>query len=77
MKEFELKYGCNPNQKPAHLDLLDGGEGAHSFAKAHASPNRASFIGHNVVNDLLLVRTGFKFNTHFVAPPRSAFDMPS
>ena len=26
MKEFELKYGCNPNQKPAHLDLLDGGD---------------------------------------------------
>ena len=24
MKEFELKYGCNPNQKPAHLDMLDG-----------------------------------------------------
>ena len=26
MKEFELKYGCNPNQKPAHLDLLSGGD---------------------------------------------------
>ena len=26
MKTFELKYGCNPNQKPAHLDMLDGGE---------------------------------------------------
>ena len=26
MKQFELKYGCNPNQKPAHLDLLDGGD---------------------------------------------------
>ena len=22
MKQFELKYGCNPNQKPAHLDLV-------------------------------------------------------
>ena len=26
MKELELKYGCNPNQKPAYLDLLDGGD---------------------------------------------------
>ncbi len=26
MKEFELKYGCNPNQKPAKIYLRDGGE---------------------------------------------------
>ena len=25
MKEFELKYGCNPNQKPARI-FMDGGE---------------------------------------------------
>ncbi|MBR6603393.1 MAG: phosphoribosylaminoimidazolecarboxamide formyltransferase, partial [Clostridia bacterium] len=25
MKEFELKYGCNPNQKPAKI-FMDGGE---------------------------------------------------
>ena len=24
MKEFELKYGCNPNQKPAKI-FMDGG----------------------------------------------------
>ena len=24
MKDFELKYGCNPNQKPAWLDMADG-----------------------------------------------------
>ena len=24
MKEFELKYGCNPNQKPASIDMADG-----------------------------------------------------
>ena len=24
MKSFELKYGCNPNQKPAWLDMPDG-----------------------------------------------------
>ena len=26
MKEFELKYGCNPNQKPAKIYMEDGGE---------------------------------------------------
>ncbi|MBR4954926.1 MAG: phosphoribosylaminoimidazolecarboxamide formyltransferase, partial [Clostridia bacterium] len=26
MKEFELKYGCNPNQKPAKIFMDDGSE---------------------------------------------------
>ena len=26
MKEFELKYGCNPNQKPAKIFMQDGGD---------------------------------------------------
>ena len=26
MKEFELKYGCNPNQKPARVFMEDGSE---------------------------------------------------
>ena len=26
MKEFELKYGCNPNQKPASIYMQDGSE---------------------------------------------------
>ena len=26
MKEFELKYGCNPNQKPAKIYMKDGSE---------------------------------------------------
>lgn len=26
MKEFQLKYGCNPNQKPARIYMEDGGE---------------------------------------------------
>lgn len=24
MKELELKYGCNPNQKPSRIYMLDG-----------------------------------------------------
>ena len=26
MNEFELKYGCNPNQKPAKIYMADGAE---------------------------------------------------
>ena len=26
MKNFELKYGCNPNQKPASLYMNDGSD---------------------------------------------------
>ncbi|MBO5851300.1 MAG: phosphoribosylaminoimidazolecarboxamide formyltransferase, partial [Clostridia bacterium] len=26
MKEFELKYGCNPNQKPSKIFMEDGSE---------------------------------------------------
>lgn len=26
MKELELKYGCNPNQKPAHIFMRDGSD---------------------------------------------------
>ena len=26
MNEFQLKYGCNPNQKPARIYMADGGE---------------------------------------------------
>ena len=26
MKEMELKYGCNPNQKPSRVFMENGGE---------------------------------------------------
>ena len=26
MNELELKYGCNPNQKPASILMKDGGD---------------------------------------------------
>ncbi len=26
MNELELKYGCNPNQKPARIFMKDGGD---------------------------------------------------
>ena len=47
MKEFELKYGCNPNQKPAKIFMADGNElpikilngkpGYINFLDAHCS----------------------------------------
>ena len=31
-KELELKYGCNPNQKPARIYMKEGGtSGIHQF----------------------------------------------
>ena len=30
MKELELKYGCNPNQKPSRI-FMDGGQGASHY----------------------------------------------
>ena len=26
MKDYELKYGCNPNQKPAKIFMEDGSD---------------------------------------------------
>ena len=26
MNEFQLKYGCNPNQKPSRIFMADGSE---------------------------------------------------
>ena len=26
MNELELKYGCNPNQKPSRIFMKDGGD---------------------------------------------------
>ena len=33
MKEFELKYGCNPNQKPSKIYMANGNDLAKSTAK--------------------------------------------
>ena len=44
MKELELKYGCNPNQKPARIFMQDGGDlpidGAERQAGLHQLPGR-------------------------------------
>ena len=44
MKELELKYGCNPNQKPSRIFMAGGGElpidGAERQAGLHQLSGR-------------------------------------
>jgi AICAR transformylase/IMP cyclohydrolase PurH len=42
MKEFELKYGCNPNQKPARLYMRGGGE--LPFSILNGRPGYINFL---------------------------------
>ena len=51
MNEFELKYGCNPNQKPAKIFMKDGsdlpirvlnGRPASSTSLMHSTPGSSS-----------------------------------
>ena len=40
MKEFELKYGCNPNQKPAKIYMKNGSDlQRHIWAHEGACPS--------------------------------------
>ena len=42
MKEFALKYGCNPNQKPAWLDMAEGKD--LPFAILNGRPGYINFM---------------------------------
>ena len=42
MREYELKYGCNPNQKPARLTMPSGGE--LPFAVLNGKPGYINFL---------------------------------
>ena len=48
MKEFELKYGCNPNQKPARIFMEDGSdlpiEVLNGQARLHQLPGRVQLL---------------------------------
>lgn len=52
MKELELKYGCNPNQKPAHV-FMDGG-GALPFEILSGRPGYINLL--DALNSWQLVR---------------------
>ena len=75
MKEFELKYGCNPNQKPAWLDMPDGTD--LPFAILNGRPGYINFM--DALNSWQLVKelkaaTGLSCATSFkhVSPTSAA-----
>ena len=75
MKAFELKYGCNPNQKPAWLDMPDGTE--LPFEILNGRPGYINFM--DALNSWQLVKelkeaTGMSCATSFkhVSPTSAA-----
>jgi len=75
MKAFELKYGCNPNQKPAWLDMADGAD--LPFAILNGRPGYINFM--DALNSWQLVKelkeaTGMSCATSFkhVSPTSAA-----
>ena len=79
MKDFELKYGCNPNQKPAWLDMADGSN--LPFAILNGRPGYINFM--DALNSWQLVKelkaaTGMACATSFkhVSPTSAAVGKP-
>ena len=75
MKAFELKYGCNPNQKPAWLDMADGTD--LPFSILNGRPGYINFM--DALNSWQLVKelkeaTGMPCATSFkhVSPTSAA-----
>ena len=83
MKNFELKYGCNPNQKPASLSMHDGSD--LPFEILNGRPGYINFM--DALNSWQLVKelkeaTGMACATSFkhVSPtsaPWARFCLPS
>ena len=79
MKEFELKYGCNPNQKPAKLYMHDGSD--LPFTILNGRPGYINFM--DALNSWQLVKelkeaTGMACATSFkhVSPTSAAVGKP-
>ena len=79
MKNFELKYGCNPNQKPASLYMKDGGD--LPFEILNGRPGYINFM--DALNSWQLVKelkeaTGLSCATSFkhVSPTSAAVGKP-
>ena len=79
MKEFELKYGCNPNQKPAKLYMHDGSN--LPFTILNGRPGYINFM--DALNSWQLVKelkeaTGMPCATSFkhVSPTSAAVGKP-
>jgi len=79
MKEFQLKYGCNPNQKPSRIYMHDGSE--LPVAVLNGRPGYINFL--DAFNGWQLVRelkkaTGLPAATSFkhVSPAGAAVGLP-
>ena len=79
MKEFELKYGCNPNQKPSRIYMHDGSE--LPITVLNGRPGYINFV--DAFNGWQLVRelkeaTGLPAATSFkhVSPAGAAVGLP-
>ena len=79
MKELELKYGCNPNQKPSKIYMADGGE--LPIQVLSGRPGYINFLdafnGWQLVRDLKKA-TGLPAATSFkhVSPAGAAVGLP-
>ena len=79
MKELELKYGCNPNQKPSRIYLADGGE--LPIKVISGKPGYINFLdafnGWQLVSELKKA-TGLPAATSFkhVSPAGAAVGLP-
>ena len=79
MRQYELKYGCNPNQKPAGIFMKDGSELPLTVLNGH--PGYINFL--DALNSWQLVRelkeaTGFPSAASFkhVSPAGAAIGLP-
>ncbi len=79
MKEFELKYGCNPNQKPARIYMSNGGD--LPIQILNGRPGYINFL--DALNAWQLVKelkaaTGMAAATSFkhVSPTSAAVGLP-
>lgn len=66
MKEFELKYGCNPNQKPARVFMEDGGK--LPFEILNGKPGYINFL--DAFNSWQLVK---EISTSLSQPAATSF----
>ena len=79
MKEFELKYGCNPNQKPARIYMENGAE--LPIEVLNGRPGYINFLdafnGWQLVKELKAA-TGYPAATSFkhVSPAGAAIGLP-
>lgn len=79
MKELELKYGCNPNQKPSKIYMADGGE--LPIQVLNGKPGYINFLdafnGWQLVKELKAA-TGLAAATSFkhVSPAGAAVGLP-